>query len=108
MAKLACVIAKLFSNQRHEACKALLKVSFGQRFGNIIVRSENFTLQCYLIELLHATIPPRKHTTGEPFISALFKESFPVDVWKNLPNTEAATQSFFQYIKNNRKMLKKG
>lgn len=108
MAKLVCVLVSVFANQKHEACKTLLKVSFGQQICELIIRSNNFTLQCYLIELLHVTIPPRKHTTGDPFIAGLFKNAYPASVWQSLPASKAATQAFFQYIRDSRKMLKKG
>lgn len=103
MAKLACVLVESFDNQKHEACKMLLKASFGPTIGDIIVQGENFTLQCYLIELLNVTIPPRKHTTGDPFITGLFQKRYSSVVWKTLPGERAASQKYINYIKDVRK-----
>ena len=60
-----------------------------------------------MIELVKVVIPPRKHTTGEPFITGIFQKKYPKAVWETLPDGNVVSVEYYRYISNIRKTFGK-
>lgn len=102
--KVAFLLCRLISNSsslRLSASKYVLKTPLAKEIGRLIYNNiDDFTLMNYVVEFIGRTIPQRKVTVGDPFISRLWGIYDPAMLWKEFPfRAMAGDQKTIEYIK---------
>lgn len=104
MAKFCCTLASRFLFHREEVAH-LMRQNAHNKFGNIFVQGTDFSLQCYIIELIFITnmnLPEKQKID-----LATWWPNGPTDLWEKIPHARAANKSFVSYLNHIDKLLGK-
>lgn len=101
VAFLLCKLVASSSSLRLCASKHVLKTSLAKEIGRLIYNNiHDFTLMNYIVEFVGRTIPQRKVTVGDSFISRLWGVFDPEILWNEFPfRALAGDQRTIEYIK---------
>lgn len=106
MARFCSVLASKYLNHRIEAAKLILNSSY-YKLGDTITIDTNFSLQCYIIELLTtAMLPKTSSNHNSSFLSRLWPNG-PEYIWKEIPMSPAASKSYVNYLNQVDVLMKK-